>query len=184
MIIVFGRLINVLLRPMGVALLLLAALGAAGCQKTHALDVKVSAATAGAFSDWRIRVGSDLSAADWRAFDDAVQEIKLELMAAQEASGGAAVNAAARARIQGRTVREVLQAGWQGKVRRLGVERAELAVVIEKNSHLAIKPGNAASAVDLARTRQRQAEHLQRLTDEIAATEQKLKQLSPPAAPG
>ena len=183
MIIVFGRPINVLLRPIGVVLLLLAALGATGCQKTDPLAVKVSAATADGFSDWRIRVGSDLSAAEWQAFDGAVQEIKLELMAAQEATGGAAVNAAARVRIQGRAVREVMLAGGHAKLRRLGVERAELAAVIEKNSHLAIKPGNAAPAADLVRARQRQAEHLQRLTDEVAATEQKLKLLSQPAAP-
>ena len=171
-----------LLRLGSVSLLLVALMGSASCQKSDPLQIKVSAATVDAFRGWRIRVGSDLSPADWLAFDDAMQEIKLQVMAAREASGGAAVDEAARNKIQGRTVRDVLQAGWEGKLRRLGAERSELLVAIEQNSRLTIKPGDTESANYLARARQRQAEHLQRLVDDIAATEQKLKLLAKPAA--
>jgi hypothetical protein len=156
--------------------------GVPGCQKTSPLEMKVSANTPGAFESWRTTVGYHLTAVQWHDFDDAWQEIKLQVMAAREATGGEAIDEAARAKIHGATVGDVLRAGGEAKLRRLGAERAELLGAIEQNSRLTVKPGDTESAGYLERIRQRQADHLQRLTQDLTATEQKLKSLPKPGA--
>ena len=159
------------------------ALGVAGCQKVDPLQIKVSADSAELLNAWRIRVGSDLSPDEWKAFDGALQEIKLQVMAGKEATGGAAIDEAAREKIKGGTVRDVLQAGWEAKLSRLGGERAGLLAAIEQNSRLTTKPGDNESKNYIDRIRQRQNEHLQNLVRDIASTEQQLKALPKPAAP-
>jgi len=170
-------------RPAFTALLLLAALGVAGCQRTSPLDTKVVAGTAEALGNWRSNVGYHLTTEQWRDFDEAVQELKLQIMAAHEATGSDAIADAARAKIDQVTVGEVLRAGWEAKLRRLDAERKELLGAIEQNSRLTVKPGDTESAGYLDRIRRQQAEHLQRLTQDLATTGEKLKALGKPGAP-
>ena len=169
--------------PIRLILSVLALAGAWSCQKVEPLQIKVSADTPELFNAWRIRVGSDLPPEQWKAFDGAMQEIKLQIMAGSEATGSAAIDTAARAKINGNTVRDVLQAGWEAKLNRLGAERSGLLIAIEQNSRLTTKPGDLESKNHLDRVRQRQDEHLQNLVRDIAATEQQLKSLPKPVAP-
>jgi hypothetical protein len=161
------------------ALLACAGLLAAGCAPADPLAVVVTADTAGAFATWRIGVGSDFTRDGWREFDDAVQEIKFEIMAANLATGGEAVATVARGRIDGLAAREVLRLGYTAKIRRLGADRAGLAAAMEQNSRLTTRADDTASIARLAEVRRKQEARLLQFDADIAAATRRRTALGP-----
>lgn len=148
-----------------------------GCTPTPRLERKVPADSPSAFGSWQGRARSQFTPDEWREFEEALQEIKLKLMADNEASGTDNVNTAMRAKIDGRTVREVLQLGYSGKLWRLGVERSELERMINENATLLTRPGDTASAEYLERKHRDQTARLNKVIEQIRVIQEKLAAL-------
>jgi hypothetical protein len=163
------------------ALVAVAAVVFVSCSRDPLLDRTVRSDTSSAFGSWQGRIRGEFTSAQWTEFESALQEIKLKLMADEEASGTEAVNDALRGKIDGRTVREVFQQGYTAKIWRLNVERAELEKIIAGTASMATRPGDTASERYLADRQRRQNERLDYVVEEIRATEAKLAGL---AAPG
>jgi hypothetical protein len=158
-------------------LLPLALVGFASCQRSDPLEIKVQPDPTAGLNPWRLRVGTELSPDQWRDFDDAIREIKLQIMATGEATGSVGVEQAFQLKLRDQTVREVLRTGFDARLRRLEAERHGLTQAIEQNSRLETRPGDTESADYLTLVRSRQATHLQTLEHDLADAELKLKQL-------
>jgi hypothetical protein len=157
------------------------ALFAAGCQRTPKLDLKVTAGTARDFSSWQTQNRGEFTPAEWSEFEAVQQDIKLRIIALKEATGTDAVNEALRAKIHGKTFREVMRLGYDDRLWRLNVERTEFQKMVAGNSTLRTAEGDIASANELRRKIDLQKNQLKKAEDEIKATEAKRDAL---AAPG
>ncbi len=167
------------MRPSLASILLAAAVFiCTACSRAPLLDRPVEADTAAAFGSWQGRNRADFTPEQWTEFEAALQEIKLKIMADNEASGTEAVNEALRGRIAGRTVREVLQQGYTAKLWRLNVERTEMEKIIAGTATLTTRPGDTASSSYLADRQRRQNERLEHALAEIKAAETRLAELS------
>ncbi|MDO8542163.1 MAG: hypothetical protein Q7S40_17125 [Opitutaceae bacterium] len=156
-----------------------AAFATAGCTPTPLMERKIPAESSSAFASWQGRMRGDFNTAQWADFEEALQEIKLKLMADNEASGTDKVNEVMRSKINGRTVREVLQLGYTAKLWRFGVERSELERMIKENATLLTKPGDTASAEYLERKHRDQTARLNKVIEQIRVTQEKLGALEP-----
>jgi uncharacterized lipoprotein YajG len=119
-------------------------LSLAACARTPPHQQVVDAASTAAFNQWRADASRTLSPEDWRWFDVAIQEFKLQLMLGGKTSGGAAIDTAVREKINGRPFIEVLREGLQGHLQRKTAERDDTAVTITTNDQKIrrlIKPG-------------------------------------------
>lgn len=159
------------------AFLALALAGLMACQPSDPMAEPVASKTVGEFGRWRARMSDRITADQWREFDLMVQEIKLRVTADKEATGSEAVEAAMRARIDGRTFPEVLAMGYEFKLGRLKADRAELAKALEANAQITSARGETASQLETLK--QRQQARLDRLDAEIAGLEQRLRELRP-----
>lgn len=153
---------------------------AIGCQRTPKLDIKVAAETARDFSSWQTQNRGEFTPAEWTEFEAVQQDIKLKIIALREASGTEAVNDALRAKIHGKTFREVMRLGYDDRLWRLNVERTEFQKMVEGNSTLRTNPGDTASANELKRKIDLQKNQLKKAEDEIKATEAKRDALAAP----
>ncbi len=160
------------------ALFMLAAALVGGCQRTPRLEQKVAAETSTDFARWQRDARGAFTADEWAEFETALQDIKVKIITHQEATGADAVNDALRPKVNGRTVREVLQQGYDAKRWRLGVEKCELEKMMQANSSLRTTPGDTASSGFLGEKRQKQEERLKKVGEEIRDTEEKLKALA------
>src|ERR1700712_3689971 len=84
----------------------------AGCARTNPMEDVVVATSDFNMSVWKSDVAGDFTIPEWHEFDDAVQEIKFNIMASGEASGSARIQNAAFDKINGKTVHEVLKTGF------------------------------------------------------------------------
>ncbi len=160
-------------RAVGVGLALL--LG--GCQPRELAERVVTARSPIVFSIWQSRWAADAPPELRRTFEAALQDIRLQIMADREASGSEAVDAALRAKIDGRPVREVWQLGCESRLRRLRPQLAELERVIALNSLLQTRPGDDASEKYLVEVYRKQSARLEELSREIQAAEAELAPL-------
>ena len=164
-------------RPRRLALLLAAAIALAGCQPSDPLARKVTAASPIDYATWRSSAAEKFPAATCRDFDDIVQEMKFNVMANQQASGSTGIDDATRAKLHGRTVREILTAGYQLKIARLESERAELATFITGNASMRTRPGDTASSDFLADKVKRQSRQLDTIVTQLNLTREKQARL-------
>jgi hypothetical protein len=153
-----------------------------GCQRTPKMDLRLTAETSRDFSSWQTQNRGEFTADEWAEFEAVQQDIKLRIIALKEASGTEAVNDALRAKIHGKTFREVMRLGYDDRLWRLNVERTEFQKMVEGNSTLRTNPGDTASANELKRKIDLQKSQLQRAEDAIKATEAKRAALDAPAA--
>lgn len=145
----------------------------AGCARDPA-QAPVEAGTARALATWRMKVANRFTLAEWKEFEAALQEIRLRVMAERAASGSEAVEEALCARINGRTMRDVLLMGYEARLSRLRPLRGELKKAVEGNELLVTKPGDRASATYLEDLRARQNERLQKTEAEIKSAEERI----------
>lgn len=160
----------------------------AGCAPSDPLDQRVSAATADRFATWRAHIMSDSGPETRRRVEEALQEIRLQFAGERElqramgervASGTDVIDEAVRARVNGRPLVEVLQLGYELRVRRLKQELAGLEDAMSKNAQLVTRPGDLESKHHLEGLQERQRVRVEKYREDIAAAE---KELAPLAA--
>jgi len=146
-----------------------------GCSRTPAIEQTVAASSDFNLMMWKADVAADFSRQEWKDFDAAVQEIKYGVMIAGEATGSARVWTATLAKMDGLTVRQVLQQGLGQKLARLTEERAKFFGYVTNNERLRVAPGDEASVDYLRMVRERQEERISLLTEQIKAIEEILQ---------
>ena len=156
-------------RVAAVALSLLLAL--AGCKPSDPLTAKISADDSTDLFRWQRDHINDAAPDLKRQVDSALQEIRLDIQFRQEASGHDAIEAALCKRINHLPLKEALLLGTQLKWRRLAGEREDLQKVINTNSRLVTKPGDATAAADLDQYRAKHQQRFEATLRDLAATE-------------
>ena len=152
---------------------LLACLAAGGCASRDPLDDKVAADSPIALQMWLSRAPGRLSPGQMGDLREAIQELRFAIMAQGTVSGSEPIEAALCGGIDGRSVREVLIAGFGNEAHRLGDERRLLAVSARENARLRTRPGDGASLEYLERERDRVARRL----EEAAEGEERAKRI-------
>ena len=157
----------------------------AACQRDP-LERRISAGTPTAFSVWRSGFESDSGSELRRRVADALLEIRLKISGDREierlASPKPRVNAdsvddALRAKVHGKTLREVVQLGYELRVARLTSELAGLEEAMRKNANLITRPGDLESRQHLDGLRDRQATRVEQYRADLAAAERELAPL-------
>jgi hypothetical protein len=121
---------------------------------------------------WRDRVGGGLTPAQCLDFDAALQEIRFNIMADGEATGARAIEEALREKIAGRTVRQVLQIGYESKLARLNADSEKLDSFIRRNAQL--RPVDGISADFLVDVHDEQVSRLRAMDEESEEIGRKL----------
>ena len=158
---------------------------AAGCTRDP-LERTVDVPTSSRMAAWRAHIGSDSGADTRRRVEEALNEIRLNATGERElkramgervASGTDAIDEAVRQRVDGRPLREVVQLGYELRVRRLKEEMVGLEDAMSKNALLVTRPGDVDSKQHLEGLRDRQAARLAKYREELAAAEKELEPL-------
>lgn len=156
------------------------------CGSRDALDQVVAAPTASRFANWRAQVASDAGPDTRRRVEEALQEIRLSVSGERElkrsmgesvSMGRESIDEAVRLRVDGRRLGEVLQLGYELRVRRLKGELAGLEDAMNKNAQLVTKPGDLESKHHLQGLQGRQQLRVEKYRADIAAAEQELAPL-------
>lgn len=138
-----------------------------GCARKNPLDDVIDAPSDFKMMMWRADVADHFNFQEWRDFDEALQEIKFDVMIAKEASGSDAVRQAALQRIDGKTVRDALTYGYDLKLKRLLAEREKIGGFFAINKKFRTREGDEESARYLENLREEQARRLQTLDQQI-----------------
>jgi len=155
----------------------LLALLVAGCRPADPLAREVAADTAIAFSLWRLRTTSQLEPAQWREFDEGLQELRFRLMGTNRGGSAETVDRELRAWIHGRSIREVLRLAGTVRLDRLTSERDLLEEIIATNARLRARSGDAESAEYLDYRRSEQGVRWEKLVTDIEVTARRLEEL-------
>ena len=169
------------LRFVSLLFILVGAFALGGCAKKPRLERVVAAETARDFAAWQRDNRDAFTAEEWTEFEAVLQDLKVRIIALQEATGSDAVNDALRPKLHGRTVRDVLKQGYEARLWRLNVERTEFEKMIAGNATLQTRPGDVASQNYLTQKAREQQARLERTKAGIREAEEKLKALSAPA---
>ena len=153
----------------------------AGCAKSPDLpDVPVDAATPGDFTRFRTELGARFPAERLADFDTAIKELQLDAM---ERFATAAEREADMLRVaNGKSVRAVTVLGWQARRARFLRETAELNRLLERDLQQQARTattdtGTPRAVLDRIASEREVLEQLQR---NLAATDRRLAELSPP----
>lgn len=138
-----------------------------GCARKNPLDDVIDATSDFKMMMWRAEVADHFNFQEWHDFDEAVQEIKFDVMIAKEASGSDAVRNAAFLRIDGKTVRNVLTYGYDLKMKRLLAEREKIGGFFAINNKFRTREGDEESARYLENLREEQSRRLRTLDQQI-----------------
>lgn len=167
-------------------------LALSGCGPSDPLDHTVSASSPARFAAWRAHVMSDGGVETRKHVDEALQEIRMSITGERElkrqrgervASGSEEIDEAVRQRVDGRTLRQVVQLGYELRVRRLKEELAGLENAMSKNAQLVTRPGDLESKQHLEGLRDRQLVRVEKYREDLAAAERELMQLQANAGP-
>jgi hypothetical protein len=139
-------------------------LALSGCGPSDPLEIKVEGTNQLDHSMWKMKASERLSPEQVADFDEALQEIKFQIMSEGKASGGEAITAAALGKISDLSVREVLGMGLGRKLQRLQDEQDVRLKTIQYNSGIATRPGDTRSQEYLEEVHDRQ---VQQLRDEV-----------------
>ena len=157
-----------------------------GCGSSDPLERLIDVPTVNRLASWRSHVASDYNVETVKRIEEALQEIRLAITGEQElkrqmgekvTGGSDAIGEAVRQRVDGRTLREVLQLGYEFRVRRLKEELAGLEDAMSKNAQLVTRPGDLESKHHLEGLRDRQAVRVENYRAELAAAERHLAPL-------
>jgi hypothetical protein len=174
------------MQPARALLVVAILLTVSGCGPANPLDQTVAASSPARFAAWRAHVVSDASPDTRRRVDEALQEIRMSITGERElkrqmgervASGSEEIDEAVRQRVDGRTIREVMQQGYELRVRRLKEELAGLEDALSKNARLVTRPGDLESKQHLEGLRERQLVRVAKYREDLAAAERELAQL-------
>lgn len=154
--------------------ILLLVLATVGCAPSNPQQLRVTAQDGTSLARWRSQAAARFSGVDWREFDDGLQEIRLAVMFAGDATGREPIEAALCLRVHGLTVREVLVLGHEAALQRLERQKVELQSFAAANDGLVTKPGDTSSASYLDAYRERQH---RRVRETESAIEQARKRL-------
>jgi hypothetical protein len=146
----------------------------AGCSRGDPHLQPIDAHSDSAFAMWRMNAADHFTTDEWREFDAALQELRLEIMGGRDASGREAIEELLRARVNGHSYRDILVRAYRAKLQRLRPTRQALKSAVDGNALLVTKPGDTDSAKHLEELGARQQERLAKLDAEIDATEQRL----------
>ena len=161
-------------------------IGLGGCGPRDPLEEVVSVPTINRFAAWRSHLASDMNAELVRRVELALQEIRLaesgdrelQRQLGEKVSGGReALDESVRQRVHGRPLREVLQLGYEMRVRRLGEELAGLEDAMSRNAQLVTRPGDLESKHHLEGLRDRQRARVDTYREDRAAAERELAPL-------
>jgi hypothetical protein len=161
-------------------------LALAACAARDPLERIVSAPTTGRLAAWRSHAASDYNADTFRRIEEALQEIRLSFAGERELKrqlgekvvGGAdSLDESVRQRVDGRRLREVLQLGYELRVRRLKEELAGLEDAMDKNSQLVTRPGDLESKHHLEGLQERQRVRVEKYRADVTAAERELAPL-------
>lgn len=117
------RLPHLSARFFALALLWVLALGLPGCTRRSPYLEPVDASTPYSLVLWRTQARDALTADQWVWFDAILQEHKYRVMQQTDTSGSEAIDEAARARIHGRPLADVMREGLQMIIQRRTDER-------------------------------------------------------------
>lgn len=159
---------------------------AVGCAPRDPLEQVVTAPTLSRFASWRARLQTDGNAELRRRVGDAIQEIRTniagnrELTRAMETtpSDPEQIDETVRKRVDGRSLRQVLQHGYELRVRRLNEELAGLEDAMKKNAQLVTRPGDVESRQHLEGLSERQRLRVEKYRADIAVAERELASVS------
>ena len=177
------------------------AAAAAGCGPSDPLERPVSAPNLSRYAAWRAHLASDSGPELRTRVEEALQEIRLGIMGERELrrqleerpkADAESLDEAVRVRIDRRPLREVLQLGYELRVRRLTEELVGLEDAMSRNARLVTKPGDLESRHHLDGLRDRQLARVAKYREDIAAAEKQLaplvtrtgRRLLPPRAEG
>lgn len=158
----------------------------AGCAARDPLEQTVSVTTPGRFAAWRAQIASDSGSETRRRVEEALQEIRLNVAGERElqrtlgekvVGGSEAIDEAVRQRVDGRRLVEVLQLGYELRVRRLKEELAGLEDAMSKNAQLVTRPGDLESKHHLEGLQDRQRVRVEKYREDLAAAEKELAPL-------
>jgi hypothetical protein len=161
-------------------------LGVTGCAPRDPLERGIHVPTVNRLAAWRSHAASDYNVDRVRRIEEALQEIRLSISGEQElkrqmgehvAGGTDAIDEAVRVRVDGRKLREVLQLGYELRVRRLKEELVGLEDAMSKNAQLVTRPGDLESKHHLEGLRDRQSVRVEKYQADIAAAESYLAPL-------
>lgn len=174
------------MQPARALLLIFLVAGGAGCGSRDPLEQVISAPTMGRFAAWRSHLASDSNRANLRRTEEALQEIRLSVAAERELKrqmgervdgGSEAIDEGVRQRVDGRRWREVLQLGYELRVRRLKQELAGLEKAMNQNAQLVTRPGDLESKHHLEGLQERQQVRVEKYRADLAAAERELDPL-------
>jgi hypothetical protein len=159
----------------------LAGFGLSACGPSDPLDLRVESTTQLDLDIWRSNSLNRLSPEQLADFNEAYQQIKFQLMADGKARGAVAVESAALKLIDGLTVREVLETGFDSELARDEAEFTLRSKAIEGNRQLRTRPGDIESQRYLADLDERQRRELQEEERDIARIKTRLTASGLPA---
>ena len=157
-----------------------------GCAPSDPLERVVATPTMSRFAAWRAHVASDTGAELRGGVEEALHEIRLGIMGERELrrqleekpkGDAVSIDEAMRQRVDGRPLREVLQLGYELRVRRLQEELAGLEDAMQQNAKLVTKPGDLESRHHLDGLRDRQLARVEKYRADLAVAEQRLAPL-------
>jgi len=158
----------------------------AACAARDPLERVISVPTTGRLAAWRSHAASDYNVDTLRRIEEALQEIRLGVAGERElkrqlgekVEGGVGfLDESVRQRVDGRRLREVLQLGYELRVRRLQEELVGLEDAMKKNSQLVTRPGDLESKHHLEGLQDRQRVRVEKYRADLTAAEKELSSL-------
>jgi len=153
------------------------AVGVAGCGPKDPLDEVLSATTPVDLTFRRSHFNRTLTPEQVRDFDQAIIELKYDIMAFDEAKGSDAITSAMLEKIHRLKIREIIGLGFSARLRRLEVDRAKLQQMLNHNTRLRTRPGDFESADFLKNVNTEQGRRLEKIIDDIEQIRSKLAAL-------
>ncbi len=123
---------------------------------------------------WKANALGRLSSEQLADFTEAYQQIKFQIMAAREANGSSAVESAALEKMNGLTVRGVLEMGFDSELERVQAEYALRKKAMSVNTLLRTRPGDTDSQSFLEHLHEQQLNELRDEAREIARIKKRL----------
>jgi hypothetical protein len=145
-----------------------------GCGPSVPLDTRVSVTDSLSLSLARAEAQQVLKPEQMEDFDKAIQEIKLHIMAEGTAHGSDAVAEAMYEKVNGHTLRSIIQMGLEAEYQRAEFERSTLEKSMATNALMRTRPGDNESATYLSDLRERQTARLKAATDEVKHVKERL----------
>jgi hypothetical protein len=145
----------------------------AGCGQPT--DDKITARNQNEYSIWASQTLVHLSPPDAAVFQQAQQELKLDIMAHSSASGSDAINQAYLDKVNALTAHDVMVQGLQARLRRLQTEHDEAQKLYDANSK--IRTADDASAAVVASRVTEDRQRADRAQTQITATQADLDRI-------